>query len=48
MFLALAGGFFSPTSREFIKAGLGAPSVCDQLAHNALVDGEVTGRCHRG
>ena len=24
------------------------PSMCDQLVHNSLIDGEVTRPCHRG
>ena len=26
----------------------GGRRACDQLMHNSLVDGEVTGWCHRG
>ena len=30
------------------EGGVAGHRVCDQLMHNSLTDGEVTGKCHRG
>ena len=44
MFPELPDGFQGSLFKGRVREG--HPSVCDQLVHNSLVDGEVTGRCH--